>query len=216
MIRTLILAALALCISTLAHAALSPAQLAALKSAIVANPTWSAYPTTSDGHYALAAALNQPASPTFSVWRTNCSTAAISDAINWAVYTPTDTISEADTDPAITRRVARLLIIQVKQMNLQIMTQGRETVNTSLPNVRGGLRDAVIQVPSGASGANTSPGGASGVNVLTACTRNATEAERILATPSSGSDTTGSVTARVLGFEGAVTPTDVESARNLP
>lgn len=195
---------------------LTSAQLATLKTAISGNPTWAAYPINGDGPFDLAAALNQPASPAFSVWRTDCRTSAIADAINWAVYTPVDTISEADTDPALSRRVARLLMIQVKQMNLQIMTQGRDSVNAALPNIRGGLRDATIQVPSGASGANTSPGGASGVNVLNACVRNATEAEKILATASSGSDTTGSVTARVMGWEGRLSASDVAAARNLP
>lgn len=195
---------------------LSQSQLLTLRNAINANPTWAAFPLDGDGPTDLAAALNAPATPAFLVWRTDCKSAAITDAINWATYTPTDTISEADTDPAVTRRVARLLMIQVKQMNLQIMLQGRESINTSLPNIRAGLRDAVILVPSGTNGANTSPGGASGVNVLSACVRNATEAERVLATPSSGSDTTGTVTARVMGFEGAVSPAQVAAARNLP
>ena len=192
---------------------MTPAQLTALRQAIDANPTWVAIPNNSDGNYTLAALLNAQASPAFSVWRTDAPVNAILDAINWGTYTPSDTI--ALTDPTLTQQVGRLLTIQTKQMNLQLMVQGREVINCSRPNVRGGLRDAVIQVPSGANGAATSPGGANGATVLAQCIRNATEAEKILATASQASDTTGATTAPVMGFEGNVTPTDVETARNL-
>lgn len=192
---------------------MTPAQLTALRQAIDANPTWAAIPNNSDGNYTLAALLNAQASPAFSVWRTDAPVNAILDAINWGTYTPSDTI--ALTDPTLTQQVGRLLAIQTKQMNLQLMVQGREVINCSRPNVRGGLRDAVIQVPSGANGAATSPGGANGATVLAQCIRNATEAEKILATASQASDTTGATTARVMGFEGNVSPTDVETARNL-
>lgn len=192
---------------------MTPAQLTALRQAIDANPTWAAIPNNSDGNYALAALLNAPAVPAFNVWRTEAPVNAILDAINWGTYTPSDAIASAD--PTLTQQVGRLLAIQTKQMNLQLMVQGREVINCSRPNVRGGLRDAVIQVPSGANGAATSPGGANGATVLAQCIRNATEAEKILATASQASDTTGATTARVMGFEGNVSPTDVETARNL-
>ena len=192
---------------------MTPAQLTTLRQAIDANPTWAAIPNNSDGNYALAALLNAPAVPTFNVWRTEAPVNAILDAINWGTYTPSDAIASAD--PTLTQQVGRLLTIQTKQMNLQLMVQGRDVINCSRPNVRGGLRDAVIQVPSGAGGAATSPGGANGATVLAQCIRNATEAEKILATASQASDTTGSTTARVMGFEGNVSPQDVETARNL-
>lgn len=195
---------------------LSTAQLTALRTAINGNPTWAAFPQTSDGYAGLAQALNQPANPLFSVWRTDAPVSAILDAINFGLYTPNDVVGAADTDPVLSRKIGWLLTAQTKQMNLQLMLQGRDRFNAAPPNARGGLRDAVIQLPTGAGGANTAPGGASGVTVLTACTRNATEAEKILATASQGSDTTGTVTARVLGFEGALSGQDVEAARSLP
>lgn len=192
---------------------MTPAQLTALRQAIDANPTWVAIPNNSDGNYTLAALLNAPAVPAFNVWRTEAPVNAILDAINWGTYTPSDAIASAD--PTLTQQVGRLLAIQTKQMNLQLMVQGRDVLNCARPNMRGGLRDAVIQVPSGANGAATSPGGANGATVLAQCIRNATEAEKILATASQASDTTGATTARVMGFEGNVSPTDVETARNL-
>ena len=71
----------------------------------------------------------------------------------------------------------------------------------------------MIAVPAGAGGAAVSPGGASGATVLNNCTRLATRLEKLLAATSQGSDTTGTVTARVLGFEGSVNYTDIDNAR---
>ncbi|MEY5099974.1 MAG: hypothetical protein RJA36_2693 [Pseudomonadota bacterium] len=198
--------------------ALTSTQLQALKTAINGNGAWSSFAQNSDGYVALAQALNQPASPTFTVWRTEVPTTTVLDAIDFSKFTPSAALDDAtlSTQLIATQRQAQLLAIQTKQMNLQMMTQGRAALDASKPNIRGGLRDAVIQLPSGSSGAFVSAAGASGVNVLNACTRAATEAEKILVTASQGSDTTGTVTARVMGFEGSLSAGDVEAARNLP
>lgn len=183
---------------------LTQTQLTALGAAIAADPALSAFPLGSDGALALAQVLNAPASPTFTVWRTDAKVSDIADAINWALYTPADA---ADTTTIYTNRA---LLAQTKQMNLQLMLQGRTTLDCSKANIRAGLRDAVIQVPTGVGGAPTAPGGASGATVLTACTRAASLAEKILA----GSPVaTGTVTANLLGFEGTVTYQDVQAAR---
>jgi len=213
MIRTLITLIVAVLLSPAWAQSLTSAQLTTLRNAITANPTWSAVPNDPDGHLALAQTLNAPASPTFSVWRTDCRVEDIYNAVNWAAYTPVDAVLGSDSGDTLHRKNGWLLSIQVKQMNLQIMTQGRATLNTAFVNVRAGLRDAVIQVPAGTGGANVSPGGASGVNVLAACVRNATEAEKVLATASQGSDTTGSTTARVMGWEGSLSADQVRLAR---
>jgi hypothetical protein len=55
------------------------------------------------------------------------------------------------------------------------------------------------------------PGGVSGTNVLSACTRDARLIEKILTT---GPATTGAVTADVMGYEGAISAYDVMDARN--
>lgn len=190
---------------------LTIAQKATLKAAINANPAWAAYPNDSDGAYNLAQVLNQKASPAFKVWRTEAPTDAIMDAIAFSSYTPNDAVLSSDTDPALSRKIGWLLTIQTKQMNLQLMVQGRQSIDTSKANVRAGLRDAVILVPAGAGGTNVSPGGASGATVMTACLRDATEAEKILTT---GHQSTGGVTADVMGYEGSISPQDVQEARN--
>ena len=186
---------------------MTPSQLAAIKADILANADMNTLPANSDGSFAIAALYNQPAVPTFTVWRTDASVAAILDAINWSLYTPNDA---ADGTAIYTNR---LLAVQTKQMNLQNMVQGRDRLDCSKVNIRAGLRDAVTSVPAGTGGAAVSPGGASGAAVLNNCTRPATRIEKLLATASQGSDTTGAVTARVLGFEGSVSYQDIDAAR---
>lgn len=184
-------------------------QLQTLKAAIAGNPTWAALPNTWEGSVALASLLNTVASPAFMVWRTDSRVSSIIDAIDLSKYTPNDA---PDGTATYTNRV---LAAQTKQINLQLMLQGRDTLNTALVTVRSGLRDAVIAVPTGTGGALVSPGGASGAIVLAACTRMATEVEKILATAPQGSDTTGSTSARVMTFEGVVSVQDADTARNL-
>lgn len=186
---------------------LTPAQNALVKADILASGDMNTLPNNSDGSYEIARLYNLPASPTFAVWRTDAQVSAILDAINWSLYTPNDS---PDNTATYTNRA---LNIQTKQMNLQNMVQGRDRLDCSKVNIRAGLRDAVIAVPSGTGGAATSPGGASGVNVLNNCTRNATRLEKLLATASQGSDTTGTVAAQVMGFEGTVSYTDIDNAR---
>lgn len=187
--------------------ALTQSQLATLKAAILADPVLAAKPNNSDGAFDIAIAMNSLASPSANVWRTDARVQAINDAINWSLFTPSDT---PDGTAAWTNRI---LAIQTKQMNLQLMLQGRDTVDASKANVRAGLRDAVIAVPAGAGGSAVSPGGASGVNVMNACVRPGLRIEILLKT---GDATTGTVTAAIMGYEGQITYQDVETARALP
>lgn len=183
--------------------ALTSEQAITLAAAITADQAFDAIPHTADGADAIAALLNAPSSPTFSVWRTDAPVNDIFDAIDATKYTPTDA---PDTTVLFQNRA---IAIQIKQTNLQMLTQGKTSLDAGKANVRAWLRDCVIALPSGASGASTSAGGASGVNVLNTCTRNARYIEKILA---GSSATTGTVTANLLGFEGTVNYQDVQSA----
>ncbi len=193
---------------------LTSTQLVTLKSAILAetDPTFAAARQAND-EPAMAAFFN--AATATLAWRTNVPISEIINSINWASYTPNDKVASGDTDPALSRKIGWLLEIQVKQMNLQLFLQGQQLFNSAPPNMRGGLRDAVIQVPSGASGAATSPGGANGATTLAACTRAATRGELVFAAASQGSDTTGSTTARVLTFQGSISAQDVSDALRI-
>lgn len=191
--------------------ALTTAQLAALRADIAADPVLSLLPVTGDGSYTIADAYNLPAVPAAVVWDVAVPVRKIMDTFNFASFTPTDTVPESNVDQASLQRfLSRMLVIQTKQMNLQLMLQGRDTVDASLANFRAGLRDALIAIPSGAAGAGVAAAGASAVTALTACTRPATRAERLFAT---GQATTGSVTAWIMGYVGPISYAEVAQAR---
>lgn len=182
---------------------LNPALRPALKAAILADPTLNGFPATADGASAIAALLNAPAVPAFPVWRTDAPVSDILDAISWATFTQTDAVD------GTSNQTNRLLAVQTKQMNLQSMLQGRDTVNASKANVRAGLRDAVIGLPTGAAGAALSAGGAGGATVLAALIRSATLGEKILAgVPAQ----TGPTTATLLQHEGPILYQEVVAA----
>lgn len=61
---------------------LSPAQLQAIKADIAANGDLNVFPNNSDGAFAIATLYNQPASPAFTVWKTNVSVTQIGDAFS--------------------------------------------------------------------------------------------------------------------------------------
>ena len=73
------------------------AQLATLKTAILANPTWAAFPNTSDGNFNLAQLLNQNASPTVSAWKF----IPRSDAINALDPAEIDNLHTSSKGPAL-------------------------------------------------------------------------------------------------------------------
>lgn len=50
---------------------MTPAQLTALRAHIDASPDLNTFPNNADGNYAIAALLNMPASPAFTVWKTD-------------------------------------------------------------------------------------------------------------------------------------------------
>lgn len=182
---------------------LTTTQLQTLRAAILSSSDLNSYPSNSDGAFEIARLLNLTSSPVVMVWKTDTKVSDILDAINWPSYTPTDV---PDLTTAYTNR---LLAVQTKQMNLQNMLIGRETIDTSKANIRSGLRDAVIQLPTGPSGSLVTAAGVGGSNVLNACTRQARRVEVILA---GAPATTGSVTAKLLEFEGEINYQDVIEA----
>lgn len=182
---------------------LTTAQLQTLKADILAKsaagqPFETLYP---NDLYSIGQWYCQPSAT--AVWRTDTPVTSILDAIDWTKYTPNDAAAENSIG------TQRVLITQTKQMNLQNMLMGRTTLDCSKSGIRAGLRDAVISVPTGASGANTNPGGASGATVLAACTRMANHIEALLA----GADaTTGTTTAKLLVYEGQIGRDEVQQA----
>lgn len=185
---------------------MTPQEIATLRPLVFADPSCQPFLQASDAN-GLTVHLNGDSG--LNAWRSDAPVNAILDAITWASYTPNDAVAGSDTDPLLSVKIGRLLTVQTKQMNLQLMLQGRDRLDTRPSNVRLGLRDAVTQVPTGTNGALTSPGGGNATTVLNQCVRPATRAEVLLAAPSQASDTSGAVSARVLRFEGEIYPYEV-------
>ena len=179
---------------------MTPAQLATLKAAILADSVLGPL-AASSSFYEISLFYNSPS--TTDVWRTDARTSEIFDAITWANYTPVDA---PDATALFTNR---LLSIQTKQMNRQDLLGRRDTIDASKANIRNGLRDCVIQLPSGPGGTMLSAGGASGAAVLNACVRKANQIEKLLA---SAPVSTGTVSAGVMGYEGEITIGDIIEA----
>lgn len=159
---------------------LTTAQLQAIKAAIDADPVLSAQPLNSDGAFFIAVELNKEASPAFVVWRTSVPLDEITS--NGFAWTLVDALS------AGTARIWEWMFDNASR-----------SINPSKANIRQGIADvwsgtaAKLQVQA---------------SVLSHCKRNATRAEKILA---SGTGTTESPA--VMGFEGALSYQDVEQAR---
>lgn len=191
--------------------ALTTAQLATLKADILANSDMNTQPMTSGGAFAIAALYNVVGAT--DVWRTEAPVSAIYDAITWTNFTPTDSIpaiNGLNGNGDLLQYWCRQGIINIKQMNLQNMLIGRDTVDASKANLRAGLRDCVIAIPAGALGVNIVAGGTSGATVMNALVRKATRYESLFAPTTA---TTGTVTAHLMGIEGAVTSDDIQAAR---
>lgn len=187
-------------LSTLGEFMLTTQQKATLKAAILAAGGGITAAYNAGASSQVADLCNAPSAT--AVWRTDAPVDAILDAIDFSRYTPNDA---ADSTVTYTNRA---LLAQTKQMNLQLMLQGRAALDCSRATIRASLRDAVIAVPTGTGGVATSPGGASGANVLAACTRFATFAEAAL---KGNNTTTGTTTAALLVFEGQISVQDIDS-----
>lgn len=180
---------------------LTSAQIATLKTLVQGEASLAqAIQTGQDSQ--IAAWLNTAASPSYFVWRSNTPASDIMDAITWANLTPADAV---DGTATFTNRA---LVCQAKQLNLQILLQGRESVATGKSSVRGGLTDALTNVPAGASGALVDAGWLGAGKVKAAITRVATNAEKALATGTGTSGTPASLT-----FEGDITVNDAGGLR---
>lgn len=149
---------------------MTPSQCLTLKTLALADPTAAAL-LAAGNDMGLADWFNQPT--TTYIWRTSVPADEVFDAITWAILTP------ADAPDGSAQYTNRALQCQAKQINLQIMLQGRERIAGVKPTIRAGFQDALLNVPSGVGGATQSAGWAA---VKTALSRFATRAEAALAT----------------------------------
>lgn len=141
-----------------------------LKALAIADPTAAAL-ITQGNDTGLADWFNTPT--TTWIWRTSVPADEVLDAIAWANLTPVDA---PDGTQLYSNRLKACIS---KQINLQILLQGRERISGAKATIRAGLSDALLNVPSGAGGATQSAGWAAVKGVLS---RFATRAEAALAT----------------------------------
>lgn len=188
--------------------AFTAAQLITIKAAIMADGALTAWVYTNP--HAIVDYFNTTVVPDFPVWQTRVPVVDIFNAIDFSKYTPTDVPSTADLPATSATFLNRSQSILIKQANLLAFLK-HDTLDFSRFNVRAGLRDSVIALPAGASGAMVGAAGASGITLLTAGTRLGTRLEKLLTI---GAATTGSVTADVMGWEGKMTDYDVPLAMN--
>lgn len=170
---------------------LTAEQRATVKAYILATPDLASKtsgPGTDYGY--ISDALSSTANPAWYVWKTSAAADDIYDAITWANLTP------ADAPDGTALYTNRALLCQAKQINLQILLQGKQTLLTSKLKIRQALTDALQNIPAGAGGALLDAGW---TPVKQALYRGATTVEKLL---SNGTGTTG-VPAN-LDYEGGV------------
>ena len=166
---------------------LTPAQLPVLKADILADPVLAAIPNTSDGAFQIAEVYKLDAVPDFWAWRTSVSQ---SECVG---------VTSIDgTNWSWTIYIARSV---GERDGWREMFADTGSINPSRPNVRQGLQD----IFSGAGGL------AQRTHLLTIARRKTTRVEKLFAV---GAGTT--VTPATMGFEGPITYSEVQQARNLP
>jgi hypothetical protein len=179
---------------------MTPEQNAIIKAYIAADPVMSVAAPNDDGSYEIAALFNAASAPAYYVWRSTTPASDISNAIAWSALTPTD-----PPDGTIAWQ-CRSLACQGKQINIQTLIQGRDSIASSKVNIRSGLQDALTVIPSGVAGATVGGGWAA---VKTAMTRTATLLEQLLTT---GPGTTA--TPSDLVYEGNIGYAEISVIRN--
>lgn len=208
---------------------LSPSQLVTFKAAIAANTAtipagqpWSGgfvgvqvkdVPNNSDGNAAVAGWYNLTASPDYYVWNSAVTITDILDKITWTNFTPNDSPDNTFTYNN------RAFNVQIKQQNLSLLFLNRTVFDAGKVNLRAALNDATTNLPTGAAGANRSGGWAT---ILPILSRKANNVEKVFAADDGAGignnqanprgDNTNPDTAV---FEGTVSASDVETARNL-
>lgn len=184
---------------------LTAPQLATLKAAILAetDPTFVAA-RTEGNNATMAAFYAADANPAFYVWKSSVETESIFEAIDWAKLTVADLATTADSQQVAAAQTNWHLACQGKQINLQIVLQGRQTINATKLKTRQMLTDALQNLPSGAGGALQDAGW---TTVKQQLYRSVNRGERLFAT---GTGTTG--VPGLAGWEGVITRDDVLAA----
>lgn len=163
---------------------LTASQNSALKAAILADPALAAQPNTADGAFAIAASLNQTASPAWVVWRTNVTRDEI--MLNGFDWTRVDNLSVG------------------KSRIWEWMFAAAQGINPSKANIRAGIDACWV---------GTAADLAVRAAVYVHCKLNATRAQKIFST-GTGSDATPATMDANIDENYQLSYSDVDVARN--
>lgn len=174
--------------------ALTQAQLVVLKADILASPDLVGFPNNADGNFEIARLYNLAASPDFWVWRTSVPKHEIVS------------VQSTDADGVTTRSfiwAGNGFITRAagEQAAWEELFNATLAVNAALPNVRQAFADIFSGTGNAASNRT---------HLLNVARRKATRAEKLFAAGTGTAAVPGT-----MGFEGAVSYQDVETARNL-
>ena len=185
---------------------LTDVQNSAIKTYVQGDQTLNGLPHNSDSAFQIAGALNAAASPAWYVFRTNMPKSEVQNLIGYAAMTPAQAIPSNNTAEALQIWIAKCLLAQSKQFNLQNLMVGTldTTINFALSGNRTAFQDALTALPTKDDGTTQAAGW---VALQLAFSRAATVVEKLLAT---GVGTKGSP--GLMTFEGSVSSNDVQTA----
>lgn len=165
--------------------ALTHQQQATLKAFIVADPVLNAFPQNSDGAFAIAALINQPATPTFFVWRTRVDQQEV--MLNGFDWTRVDNLS-----------IGKARIWE------WMFESGDDSINPSNPNIRAGII---------ACWTGTQADQDVRLVVFTHCQRPASVVEKVFATGDGTTVQLNGTGPATMGVVGPISFADVQTAR---
>ncbi len=181
---------------------LTPAQNTTLKNYVLADPVLSLKPATAQGAYEIAQGIRAIAAPAWYVFRTDVPVSEVQDKILYANMTPAQAVPA--TDLPIQVWIAKALLAQGKQFNLQNLLLRSGSINFALPNIYAGFQDSLTALPTTGAGANQGAGWAA-LQLITS--RPANILEKLLST---GTGTQAA--SATMGYEGSVNENEIGTA----
>jgi hypothetical protein len=186
---------------------LTTAQKTTLNTHISTNPDLSSFPNVRDHDQTIADYMNAVANPAVFGWNNAVPVESILNALNYANFTPNESPAQANEVNGQTWE-NRAMLVQIKQMNLQVLLQGRSTLDATRGNLRTGLQDATENLPTGNNGALRTGGWA---NIQPVLSRAALRIEALLRTGGGAGTQADPYT---FDYQGQITADDVFRARN--
>ena len=184
----------------------TPAQNLIVKNYVQADQVLSLLPPGGDSADQIRIELIKAASPAWYVFRTNMPKKEVQSVILYANMTSNQTIPANNTAEALQIWIAKCLLAQSKQFNLQNLLLGTDepSIDFSLPGQRSAFQDCLTGLFTKNDG-TVQAAGWGALQLL--ISRPATIVEKLLA---KGTGT--QVSPATMGFEGAITGDEIKTA----